>query len=149
MAHVVYILNGPNLNLLGTREPEVYGHKTLADLGARCAAEAEKLGLKADFRQTNHEGEMVDWIQEARGKAAGLIINAAGLSHTSVAVLDALRAFEGPSIEVHLSNIYAREEYRRHSYPSEGVTGVVCGLGAQGYDFALRALADRLSAGKN
>ncbi|MHC8509753.1 MAG: type II 3-dehydroquinate dehydratase [Rhodospirillales bacterium] len=149
MAHVVYILNGPNLNLLGTREPEVYGHETLADLGARCAQTAESLGLKADFRQTNSEGELVDWIQEAREKAAGLIINAAGLSHTSVAVLDALRAFEGPSIEVHLSNIYAREEYRRHSYLSEGVTGVVCGLGAQGYDFALRGLADRLGAGKN
>jgi 3-dehydroquinate dehydratase-2 len=144
MTATVTILNGPNLNLLGTREPEVYGHDTLADLEARAHALAENLGLSVVWRQSNSEGEMVDWIQEARGTSQALIVNAAGYTHTSVAILDALRAFDGPVVEVHLSNIHKREAYRRHSYVSEAATGVICGFGAQGYDFALQAVAARL-----
>jgi 3-dehydroquinate dehydratase II len=138
----VFILNGPNLNLLGVREPATYGYDTLADVEQRCLARAAALDLTIDFRQTNHEGQLVDWIQEARESADGIILNAGALTHTSVAVLDALLAAELPVIEVHLSNIFRRESFRHHSYVSLAATGVICGLGAQGYERALDALAN-------
>lgn len=144
MAKLIYVLNGPNLNLLGTREPAVYGSDSLADVKARTVARAQKLGLSVDFRQSNREGELIDWVQEAKGKAAGIIINAGGYSHTSIALLDALQAVELPAIEVHLSNIFRREQYRHHSYISLGVKGVICGLGARGYELALEAIADHI-----
>lgn len=135
----ILILNGPNLNMLGVREPEIYGHGTLEDLRGLCERRAAELDLEVDFRQSNAEGELVDWIQGARGAFAGLIINAGALTHTSIALLDALLACELPVIEVHLSNIFQREPYRRHSYVSEAARGLICGLGAQGYAFALEA----------
>ena len=144
MAKLIYVLNGPNLNMLGVREPSVYGRDSLDDVRRRTEARAEKLGLKIDFRQSNHEGELVTWIQEARGKAQGIIINAGGYTHTSVAMLDALQAADLPAIEVHLSNIFRREDYRHHSYISLGVKGVICGLGAQGYELAVEAIADHI-----
>lgn len=137
----IYVLNGPNLNLLGRREPEVYGRTTLAEIGKRVAARAKSAGLGVVFRQSNHEGELVDWLQEARARAAGVILNAGAYSHTSVALLDAARALEKPLIEVHLSNPYARERFRQHSYISQAATGVICGLGADGYIAAIDALA--------
>jgi 3-dehydroquinate dehydratase-2 len=137
----VFILNGPNLNLLGVRDPSVYGHDTLADIEERCLARAVALNLQIDFRQTNHEGQLVDWIQEARESAEGIILNAGALTHTSVAVLDALSAAGLPIIEVHLSNIFRREIFRHHSYVSLAANGVICGLGAQGYELALEAMA--------
>jgi 3-dehydroquinate dehydratase-2 len=137
----VFILNGPNLNLLGVRNPSVYGHDTLADIEERCLARAAALNLQIDFRQTNHEGQLVDWIQEARESAEGIILNAGALTHTSVAVLDALSAAGLPIIEVHLSNIFRRESFRHHSYVSLVANGVICGLGAQGYELALEAIA--------
>lgn len=143
---VVHVLNGPNLNLLGTRQPEVYGRDTLADLEARCRATAARLGLGLAFHQTNHEGVLVDLIQAARGVAQGIVINPAAYTHTSVAVLDALHAFEGPVIEVHLSNIHRREPFRHHSYVSGRAEGVIAGCGVQGYDFALMRLAGLLGA---
>ena len=144
MSRKVVILNGPNLNLLGTREPEIYGAETLADIGAACAARAAKLGLEVDFRQSNNEGELVQWIQ-AEGKDCGaIVINAGAYTHTSVAILDALLAVGMPVMEVHLSNIYKRDEFRHHSYISKAATGVICGLGSQGYLLALDALAARL-----
>lgn len=142
----ISILNGPNLNLLGEREPEIYGRATLADLEAACLAEAGALGLEVDFRQTNHEGELVGWVQECRKGAAGLILNAGAYTHTSVALLDALTILRIPIIEVHLSNIFRRESFRHHSYVSPAATGVVCGLGFDGYLLALRALAARVKA---
>ena len=144
MAKLIYVLNGPNLNLLGTREPAVYGRDTLADIEARTTARAQKLGLAIDFRQSNHEGELVTWVQEARKSAQGIIINAGGYTHTSVALLDALQAAELPAIEVHLSNIFRREAFRHHSFISQGVKGVICGLGARGYELAVEALADHI-----
>jgi len=140
-APTIYVLNGPNLNLLGAREPEVYGRTSLAQIAKLVAARAKSLGLKADFRQTNSEGQLIDWLQDAREHAAGVVLNAAGLTHTSVAVLDACRALEKPLIEVHLSNPYAREGYRRKSFVSQAATGVICGLGADGYLYAMEALA--------
>jgi 3-dehydroquinate dehydratase II len=140
----VFVLNGPNLNLLGVRDPSVYGRDTLADIEERCLARAAAFGLQIEFRQTNHEGQLVDWIQEARESADGIIINAGALTHTSVAVLDALSAADLPVIEVHLSNIFRRESFRHHSYVSLAATGVICGLGAQGYERALDALANLL-----
>ena len=137
----VFILNGPNLNLLGVRDPSIYGHDTLGDIEERCTARAASLGLEIDFRQTNHEGQIVDWIQEARESADGIILNAGALTHTSVAVLDALAAAELPVVEVHLSNIFRRESFRHHSYVSLAANGVICGLGAQGYELALDAMA--------
>lgn len=137
----IYVLNGPNLNLLGSREPEVYGRTTLAEIGKRVATRARSHGLAVVLRQSNHEGDLVDWLQEARAKAAGVILNAGAYSHTSVALLDAARALEKPLIEVHLSNPYARERFRRHSYISQAATGVICGLGADGYIAAIDALA--------
>ncbi len=135
------ILNGPNLNLLGTREPEIYGHQTLADIETLCQEQAKTLGLAIDFRQSNHEGELVSWIQAAREDCAGIIINGAAYSHTSVAIHDALKLARLPVIEVHLSNIYKREEFRHHSYIASVAEGVICGLGAQGYLLAIEALA--------
>ena len=137
----VFILNGPNLNLLGVREPAIYGRDTLGDIEERCTARAAALGLEIDFRQTNHEGQLVDWIQEARESADGIILNAGALSHTSVALLDALSAAELPVIEVHLSNIFRRERFRHHSYVSLAANGVICGLGAQGYELALDGIS--------
>ena len=137
----VFILNGPNLNLLGVREPSIYGRDTLGDVEERCTARAAALGLEIDFRQSNHEGQLVDWIQEARESADGIILNAGALTHTSVALLDALSAAELPIIEVHLSNIFRRESFRHHSYVSLVANGVICGLGAKGYELALDAIA--------
>jgi 3-dehydroquinate dehydratase-2 len=138
----VFILNGPNLNLLGVRDPSIYGRDTLADIEERCLARAAALGLQIDFRQTNHEGQLVDWIQEARESADGIILNAGALTHTSVAVMDALLAAQLPVIEVHLSNIFQRESFRHNSFVSLAATGVICGLGAQGYERALDAAAN-------
>ena len=137
----IHVLNGPNLNLLGEREPEVYGSESLADVEAVCRSEARRQGLEVEFRQTNHEGELVDWIQEASRGASAIVVNAAGLSYGSVPVIDALRAVPCPVIEVHLSNIHAREPYRRTSDISPVVLGVIAGLGACGYGLAVRALA--------
>lgn len=144
---LIHLLNGPNLNLLGTRQPEIYGNDTLADLETRCAATAARLGLALACHQTNHEGVLVDLIQAARGVADGIVINPAAYSHTSVAVLDALNAFAGPVIEVHLSNIHQREVFRHHSHVSGRADGVICGCGVQGYDFALMRLAALLGEG--
>lgn len=144
-AQKVLILNGPNLNLLGTREPEVYGTATLADVEAQCGKRAKTLGLTIDFRQSNSEGELVGWIQGARDGIAGLIINPGAYTHTSVAILDALLAVGLPVIEVHLSNIHKREEFRRHSYVSRAAEGVICGFGAHGYLLALEAMAALLA----
>jgi 3-dehydroquinate dehydratase II len=137
----VFVLNGPNLNLLGVRDPAVYGLDTLSDIEARCLARAADLELQIEFRQSNHEGQLVDWIHEARESAHGIVLNAGALTHTSVAILDALLASELPVIEVHLSNIFRRERFRHHSYVSLAATGVICGLGAQGYELALDAIA--------
>ena len=137
----IFILNGPNLNLLGVRDPSIYGRDTLGDIEERCTARAAVLDLEIDFRQSNHEGQLVDWIQEARESADGIILNAGALTHTSVAVLDALSAAALPIIEVHLSNIFRRESFRHHSYVSLAANGVICGLGAQGYELALDAIA--------
>jgi 3-dehydroquinate dehydratase II len=145
MAKPIYVLNGPNLNMLGLREPAVYGRESLADLEKRVAARAKALGLTIAFRQSNDEGELVSWIQEARDKARGIILNAGAYSHTSIAILDALQAAELPVIEVHLSNIFRREEYRQHSFVSLAAKGVICGLGAKGYEFALEAMAEMLA----
>jgi len=139
---LISVLNGPNLNMLGLRQPAVYGTATLDDVEALCAEDAEQLGLAIDFRQTNGEGELISWVQECRGRAAGIIINPGGYTHTSIALLDALLAVELPVIEVHISNIHRREEFRRHSYVSRAAVGVICGLGIRGYGLALAAMAD-------
>lgn len=139
-SHRILVLNGPNLNMLGVREPEIYGHTTLADIEDLCRRHGQKIGLEVDFRQSNHEGELVGWIQDAVKEAAGVAINAGALTHTSVAILDALSMLSVPVIEVHLSNIFAREKFRHHSYISGVATGVICGFGAQGYVMALDAL---------
>jgi 3-dehydroquinate dehydratase II len=141
MSQTIYVLNGPNMNLLGTREPEKYGHATLDDVEALCAEAAEDLGLAIDFRQTNGEGELVTWVQECRGRSAGIIINPAGYTTTSIALLDALLAVGLPVIEVHITNIHRREEFRHHSFVSKAATGVIAGLGVQGYALALQAMA--------
>ena len=143
---IVFILNGPNLNLLGVREPSIYGRDTLGDIEERCSARAAALGLEIDFRQTNHEGQLVDWIQEARESADGIILNAGALTHTSVSLLDALSATELPVIEVHLSNIFRRESFRHHSYVSLAANGVICGLGARGYELALDGIASLIES---
>ncbi len=141
MADIIFVLNGPNLNLLGTRQPDVYGRETLGDIEAACTARAAELGLVVDFRQSNLEGELVGWIQEARGKAAGIVLNAGAYTHTSIAILDALQAVALPVIEVHLSNVFRREAFRHRSYVSLAATGVICGFGKRGYLLALEALA--------
>lgn len=145
MAKPIYVLNGPNLNMLGLREPAVYGRDSLEDVRRRAEARAKSLGLAIEFRQSNGEGELVTWIQEARDKASGIILNAGAYSHTSIALLDALQAVELPTIEVHLSNIFRRESYRQHSYISLAAKGVICGLGAKGYELALEAMAEMLA----
>jgi 3-dehydroquinate dehydratase-2 len=147
MPKPIYVLNGPNLNMLGLREPAVYGRESLADLEKRASARAKAVGLAIDFRQSNAEGELVTWIQEARDKAQGIIINAGAYSHSSIAILDALQAAELPVIEVHLSNIFRREEYRQHSFVSLAAKGLICGLGPKGYELALEAMAEMLAAG--
>ena len=141
MASRILVLNGPNLNLLGTREPDVYGNETLADIEAKSSKKAESLGLVVDFRQTNTEGELVDWVQQAREDADLIIVNAGAYTHTSVALLDALKARDVPVIEVHLSNIHQREEFRHHSYVSKAAVGMICGFGGHGYEMALDAAA--------
>lgn len=141
----VLVLNGPNLNMLGKRQPEIYGRETLADVEAACRAEAKALDLAVDFFQSNHEGALVDRIQQAREANSGIIINAGAYTHTSIAILDALNAAEKPVIEVHLSNIYKREEFRHHSYISPVAVGVIAGFGSQGYLLALRAMTRHVS----
>jgi len=141
MAKPVFVLNGPNLNMLGLREPEIYGRDTLEDVKKRVEARAKTVGVTVDFRQSNHEGELIGWIQEARSGASGIILNAGSLTHTSIGILDALSAAELPVIEVHLSNIFRRESFRHHSYVSLGAKGVICGLGVHGYELALEAMA--------
>jgi 3-dehydroquinate dehydratase II len=138
----VTILNGPNLNLLGVREPHIYGTTTLDEIKQNCEREATKLGLTISFHQTNHEGELVDLIQAARQEADAIIINPAAYCFTSIALIDAIKAFEGPVIEVHISNIHARDEHHRHSKLSHAVRAVICGLGPYGYSAALWALAE-------
>ncbi|GLQ09677.1 3-dehydroquinate dehydratase [Devosia yakushimensis] len=144
MAKRVLVLNGPNLNLLGMREPEIYGRTTLSDIEALCRSAGDELRLAVDFRQSNHEGELVTWIQEARNGADAILINPAAYSHTSVAIHDALKAVGLPVAEVHLSNIHQREPFRHHSYVSAVAYGVICGFGAAGYKLALHALAEKL-----
>ena len=141
MTAQIFVLNGPNLNLLGRREPGIYGRETLADIEAACRRRAEGHGLGLDWRQSNAEGQLVDWIQEADGHFAVIIINAGAYSHTSIAILDALLAVSVPIVEVHLSNIFRREEFRHHSYISGAARGVICGLGAYGYELAIEAAA--------
>ena len=145
MAHpLVFVLNGPNLNMLGLRQPHIYGSATIDDVEALCAETADDLGLAIDFRQTNGEGELVSWVQECRGRARGIVINPAGYTTTSIAVMDALLAVDLPTIEVHITNIHRREAFRHASFISKAATGVIAGLGVQGYALALRALASML-----
>ena len=147
MPNTIFVLNGPNLNLLGTREPELYGRATLADVEKLCRTTAQRFGLAVEFRQSNHEGEIVDWIQEAHAEnAAGLIINPAGYTTTSVAILDALFVLKAPIIEIHITNIHVRESFRRHSYVSRAARGVICGLGVEGYALAIAGLAAMIGA---
>jgi 3-dehydroquinate dehydratase II len=146
MAKPVFVLNGPNLNMLGLREPAVYGSESLGDVEKRVQARAKALGLAVDFRQSNSEGELVTWIQEARDAASGIILNAGAYSHTSIAILDALQAAERPLIEVHLSNLFRREDFRQHSYVTLAAKGLICGLGPKGYELALEAMAELLAA---
>jgi 3-dehydroquinate dehydratase-2 len=145
MAKHVTLLNGPNLNLLGQRQPEVYGHETLADVIVRAEVLAGELGLFLHSRQSNHEGQLIDWVQEARGEASGIILNPGAYSHSSIALLDALNAFDGPVIEVHISNIHRREAFRHHSYVSLRADGVIAGFGTEGYLLALRRMATLLA----
>ena len=142
---LVLILNGPNLNLLGHRQPEIYGRETLDDIARDCEALGAELGLSTELRQTNHEGEMLDWLHAARGTAQGIVLNAGAWTHTSVALLDALNAFEGPVIEVHISQVHKREAFRHHSYVSMRADGVIVGCGTEGYRLALRRLATLLN----
>ncbi|SFP43412.1 type II 3-dehydroquinate dehydratase [Tranquillimonas alkanivorans] len=140
MSRTIFVLNGPNLNLLGKRQPEIYGHATLADVEAECRRVGEGFGLEVRLMQSNWEGQIVDWIHEAREHAAGIILNPAALTHTSVAVLDALNTFEGPVLEVHISNVHRRESFRHHSYVSLRADGVIAGLGVEGYALAMRRM---------
>ena len=150
MTQTVYVLNGPNMNLLGTREPEKYGRSTLADVEKLCRTTAKRFGLEVEFRQSNHEGELVDWIQEANAKqAAGLVINPAGYTTTSIAILDALLAASIPVIEIHVTNIHARESFRQGSYVSKAAKAVIAGFGVQGYALAITGLADMVGAKEN
>ena len=137
----IWVLNGPNLNLLGQREPEIYGYDTLEDIAERMEDVGSRAHVEMEFRQSNHEGELIDWIQEAREKACAIVINPAGYGHTSVAILDALKAAELPVVECHLSNPAAREDFRRHTYVSHAATGLVSGFGAKSYELAIEAAA--------
>jgi 3-dehydroquinate dehydratase-2 len=141
MSRIVYVLNGPNLNLLGKRQPKIYGYETLADVEAECRRAATELRLEIEFRQSNAEFQLIDWIHEARERAGGIVINPAAFTHTSVAILDALNACEFPIIEVHISNVHRREAFRHHSYVSMVASGVIAGFGTQGYSLALQRLA--------
>jgi 3-dehydroquinate dehydratase-2 len=145
MSKSILVLNGPNLNLLGTRQPEVYGSTTLADVEAMCAEKAKALGIEIDFRQSNHEGTLVDWIHEAKGKHDGIVINAGAYTHTSIALHDAIASVELPVAEVHISNIHKREEFRHLSYISKVSVGMICGFGPYGYLMAIDALVNHLS----
>ncbi|MBC8051256.1 MAG: type II 3-dehydroquinate dehydratase [Chitinophagales bacterium] len=142
----IFILNGPNLNLLGSREPEIYGRETLTDLHVRCQSRAAALGLSVDFRQSNSEGQLIDWVHEAGRHASAIILNAGAYTHTSIALLDALQTLSTPCVEVHLSNIYKREDFRHFSFVSKAAWGVICGFGPKGYEVALDVLADKLLA---
>ncbi len=146
MPKLVYILNGPNLNLLGKRQPHIYGFETLADVERDCAALAADLGVEIRFLQSNAEGQIIDWIHAAREEAVGIVINPAAYTHTSVAILDALNAFDGPVIEVHISNVHKRESFRHHSYVSLRADGVIAGCGTEGYRLALRRIVSLAGA---
>ena len=146
MTKTIYILNGPNMNLLGKRQPELYGSRTLNDVEESCSAIANDKGFKIDLRQSNSEADLIDWIHEARNTAAGIVINPAAYSHTSIAIMDALMAFEGPVIEVHVSNIHKREEFRHQSYVSLRADGVIAGLGVKGYEFAVMKILEILKS---
>jgi 3-dehydroquinate dehydratase II len=143
MIHI-YVLNGPNLNLLGTRQPDIYGTQTLSDIQQICGVRAKSLGATIDFHQSNIEGELVNWIHEAKDKAKGLVINAGAYTHTSVALFDAIKAVGLPAVEVHLSNIHQREAFRHHSYMSAAALGVICGFGAMSYELALEGLVHHI-----
>lgn len=145
MSRLILVLNGPNLNMLGTREPATYGHETLADVEALCQRSAAEQGLEVEFRQTNHEGQLIDWIHQARGRCAGILINPGAWTHTSVAIRDALVAAELPVIEVHLSNVHKREAFRHHSFVSGVAVGVLCGFGTNGYRMGLTHFAHLLN----
>lgn len=145
MSKPIFVLNGPNLNLLGLRQPEIYGNQTLEDVAAMMTALAADLGVSLQLMQSNHEGQLVDWIQSARGAAAGIIINPGAYSHTSVAILDALNAYDGPVLEVHVSNIHKREPFRHHSHVSTRADGVIAGFGVEGYGLALRRMSSLLA----
>ena len=147
MSKPIYVLNGPNLNLLGLRQPEIYGRETLADVDKALAALASELGAVVHCAQSNHEGVLVDWIHAARNEAAGIIINPGAYSHTSIAILDALNAFQGPVLEVHISNIHKREAFRHHSFVSGRAEGVIAGFGTEGYLLALRRMASLVGKG--
>ena len=149
MSRIVYVLNGPNLNLLGKRQPHIYGHETLADVEAECRRTAADLALEIVFHQSNREYEIIDWIHEARERAGAIVINPAAFTHTSVAILDALATCEFPIIEVHISNVHKREEFRRHSYVSAVASGVIAGFGTQGYPLALQRVARLIDDGKH
>lgn len=147
MAKTIYVLNGPNLNLLGTREPETYGRSTLADVEKLCHSRAKNHGMAVEFRQSNHEGELVDFIHEAGAKnAAGIVINAGAYTHTSVALHDALMAVKLPAVEVHISNVYTREEFRHHSFIAKAAFASLCGFGIEGYGLAISGLAAKIGA---
>lgn len=146
MSNLVFVLNGPNLNLLGERSPEIYGHETLADVEADCQTVCDEFGLDMRFHQSNREYEIIDWIHEARKSACAIVINPAAFSHTSVAILDALNTFEGPVLEVHISNIHQREAFRHHSYITHRADGVMAGFGTQGYALAVRRVGTLMQA---
>jgi len=147
MSKLIYVLNGPNLNLLGKRQPHIYGHETLADVEQACRAAAASHGLAIRFHQSNREYEIIDWIHEARETAAGIVINPAAFTHTSVAILDALNTFDHPIIEVHISNVHKREPFRQHSYVSGVASGVIAGFGTQGYVLAIARMANLVADG--
>jgi len=147
--HTVIILNGPNLNMLGTREPEIYGKETLKDIEALCKGEGNSLNMNVDFRQTNDEGQLIDWVQKAGAEAAGLIINPGAYGHTSIALMDAVLGITIPVIEVHLSNIHKREAFRHHTYLSHAAQGVICGFKSHGYVLALQALRKLIANARN
>ncbi|MBX4909691.1 MULTISPECIES: type II 3-dehydroquinate dehydratase [Rhizobium] len=143
---LIYVLNGPNLNLLGKRQPHIYGHETLAGVEADCRKLASELGHEIRFHQSNREYEIIDWIHEAREDGAGIVINPAAFTHTSLAILDALNTFEGPVIEIHISNMYKRESFRHHSFVSHRADGIITGLGTEGYQLGIRRVATMLTA---
>jgi 3-dehydroquinate dehydratase II len=146
MVKTIYVLNGPNLNLLGQRQPEIYGRSTLADVEKLCRTAAERHGLAIAFRQSNHEGVLIDWLHEARQEAAGVVLNPGAYTHTSIALLDGILAAEIPVVEVHLTNIHAREEFRRSSFVSRAAKAVICGFGIEGYGLAIAGLAGMIGA---